>query len=91
MGYMKLNNVSIRENGKKRNLFDKVNEIKRKINLLVPEIDGEKLITIMSHLRRECEGKLYYGRRGQTNKKVELTHTERLIKELFFANLSAKP
>lgn len=82
MSYMKIKNVNIREDGKKRNLFDKVNEIKQRINMLVPEIDGEKLIMIMSHLRREWEGKYYYGRRGTTNKKLKLTHTECLIKEL---------
>ena len=82
MGYWKMKNVNIRENGKKRNLFDKVNELKQKIYMLMPEIDGEKLIIIMRHIRREYEGKLVYGRYGKTNKKVELTHTEHLIKEL---------
>jgi len=82
MSYMKINNVNVRENGKKRNLFDKINEIKEKINILVPEIDGEKLITIMSHLRREYEGRYYYGRHGKSNKILKLTNNERLIKEL---------
>ena len=82
MSYWKMKNVNIRENGKKRNLFDKVNELKQKIYMLMPEIDGEKLIIIMSHIRRDYEGNLFYGRHGKTNKKVELTHTEHLIKEL---------
>lgn len=82
MSYMKLKNRSIRENGHKRNLFDKVSELKQRINVIVPEIDGEKLITIMSHLRREYEGKYYYGRHGNSNKPLELTYNENIIKEL---------
>ena len=82
MTYMKINNVNIRENGKKRNLFDRVNELKKQIYMIVPEIDGEKLISIMSHLRREVEGKYYYGRHGTSNRKLELTNNERLIKEI---------
>ena len=81
MGYMKLRNVNIRENGKKKNLFDKVNEIKEGIKMLLPEIDGNRFITIMSHLRREYEGKLFFGRHGKGGKKIPLTDIERVVKE----------
>ena len=72
MSYMKLNNHHIRENGKKRNLFDKVNEIREKINVVVPEIDGEKMLSILCHIRSDFENKYYYGRRGTTNIKLEI-------------------
>ena len=83
MSYMKLNNTHIRDNGKKRNLFDKVNEIRETINVLVPEIDGEKLIIILNHIRRDFENKYYYGRQGKSDIRLELTPNERLIKEFF--------
>ena len=82
MSYMKLNNHHIRENGKKRNLFDKVNEIREKINVIVPEIDGERMLAILCHIRRDFENKYFYGRRGRTDIKLELTANERLIKEI---------
>ena len=52
MSYMRLYNTHIRENGKKRNLFDKVNEIKEKIKVIVPEIDEDKWLTIIHHVRQ---------------------------------------
>lgn len=81
---MRLNNINVREKGKKRNLFDKVNELKQKINVIVPEIDGQRLIDIVHHIKAERENKYYYGRKGWKTTKIkkELTHVEHLIKEL---------
>ncbi|HLD18439.1 MAG TPA: hypothetical protein VJB90_00305 [Candidatus Nanoarchaeia archaeon] len=79
---MRLYNTHIRENGKKRNLFDKVNEIKEKIKVIVPEIDEHKWLIIIHHVRQDYEGKYYYGRAGSSNIKLKLTNTERLIQEL---------
>ena len=36
MSYDRIGNTHIRENGKKRSIFDKVNEIKRDIKAILP-------------------------------------------------------
>lgn len=75
-------NHRIRENGKKINIFDKVNEIKRDIKSLLPEIEDDRVLTIFSHLRAFYEGHLHYGRRGipeNINRKRELTEAEKII------------
>lgn len=84
MSYMRLNNVNVREKGKKRNLFDKVNELKQKMNVIVPEIEGQRLIDLLHHIKAERENKYYYGRKGWINSKIkkDLTPIEHLIKEL---------
>ena len=84
MSYMRLNNVNVREKGKKRNLFDKVNELKQKMNVVVPEIEGQRLIDHLHHIKAERENKYYYGRKGWINSKIkkDLTPIEHLIKEL---------
>ncbi|MEK7836143.1 MAG: hypothetical protein AAB298_08345 [Pseudomonadota bacterium] len=84
MSYMRLNNINVREKGKKRNLFDKVNELKQKMNVIVPEIEGQRLIDLLHHIKAERENKYYYGRKGWINSKIKknLTPIEHLIKEL---------
>ena len=87
MSYMDLNNARIRENGKKRNLFDKVNEIKQFIKTIFPEIDGDRLMAIMAHCRAYYEKKLYYGRRSSpTRIRRELTLNERIIYDWMLKN-----
>lgn len=87
MSYMKIGNYRIRENGKKRNLFDKVNEIKQYIKTILPEIDSDKLLSIMSHCRRFYEGNLHYGKRDSPNKKPrELSINEKIIYEYLIKN-----
>ena len=51
MSYDRIGNTHIRENGKKRNIFDKVNEIKRDIKAILPEVEGDKLIAMLSKIR----------------------------------------
>ncbi len=82
MSYMRLNNINVRENGKKRNLFDKVNELRQKINVVVPEIDGQRMLVILNHIRMERDDEYYYGRKGRSGIKKELTQMEHFIKEL---------
>jgi len=84
-GTRQMLNRKIRENGVKRNIFDKVSEIKQHINMILPEIDGDKLINMMSHCRRYYEGKLHYGRRNvkeNLDKKRDLTESERILYDL---------
>lgn len=80
MSYMKIGNTCIRENGHKVNIFKVVDKIKKELKAIIPEVEEDKLLTIMCHCRRYYEGKLHYGRRGKLNPKPrELTHTERLV------------
>lgn len=80
MSYDRIGNYRIRENGKKRSLFDKVNEIKLDLKDTIPEIDGDKLIYMLCHCRNFYEGKLCYGRRNSPNKRPrELTTNERIL------------
>jgi len=76
---MNFNNARIREKGKKRNLFDKVNEIKEHIKTFFPEIGSDKILAIMSHCRRFYEGNLHDGRDSCSKKPRPLSHNERLI------------
>lgn len=87
MDYMTLNNAHVRENGRKRSLFDKVNELKNFIKTILPEIEGDKLMGVLAHCRRYYEGKLYYGRRTNPHKRRrELTHNERIVYDYLLRN-----
>ncbi len=75
----------VRDNGKKRSLFDKVAEIKKLLNQVLPELDGNRLLTMLGHCRRYYEGSLYYGRRTSDPEvkkerlKLDLTDLERVL------------
>jgi hypothetical protein len=88
MSYDRIGNWRIREKGqKKKSLFQKVDEIKRDLKEIIPEIEGSKLIEMMSHCRRYYEGKLYYGRRENTNRKPrKLTKNERIVYDYILKN-----
>lgn len=87
LSYMNLNSARIRENGKKRSLFDKVNEINQFIKTILPEIDADKLVGIMSRCRRYYEGKLHYGRRdSEIRRPSELTFNERIVYDYLLKN-----
>ena len=82
-------NYQIRSNGKKINIFDRVNQIKKDIKVLLPEIEDDKLISMFSHMRRYYEGKLHYGRRTNPenwDKKQDLTEAEKLIYDYLLKN-----
>lgn len=75
-------NHQIREKGKKICIFDKVNMIKKDIKVLLPEIEDDKLLAMMSHCRSYYEGKLHYGRHNNPenhNKVKEMTASERVL------------
>ena len=82
----------IRENGKKISLFDKVGHIKEQLNQVLPEIEGNRIIAMMGHCRKEYEGKNYYGRRTsdkeeeKRRKRFELTPMERILYDFLLRN-----
>ncbi len=89
MSYDRLGNHSIRENGRKRSIFDKVNEIKADLKDLFPEIEGDRLIAMFSHCRRFHEGKLHYGRvhnKANKSRVRDLTANEKLLYDYLLRN-----
>ena len=75
MSYDRIGNYRIRENGRKINIFDKVNEIKQHLKDIIPEIESDKLIVILSHCRAYHEGKLHWKkkhpREPSKNKRID--------------------
>lgn len=93
---MKLSNLDmtyrIRENGKKRNLFQKVEEIKRQLKQTLPELSPNRYIPILARCRNYYEGNLYYGRKTtdpeekRKRKKLQLTDIERIVYDFLLRN-----
>jgi hypothetical protein len=82
-------NYRIRDKGKKINVFDKINTIKKDIKELLPEIEDDKIVIMFSHIRSEYEGKLHYGRRGMPEnlkKKKQLTEAEKIVYDYMLKN-----
>ena len=81
MSYDRIGNWRIREKGqKKKSLFQKVDEIRHDLKGIIPEIEGYRLIEMLSHCRRHYNGSLHYGRRDSSTKKPrELTSNERIL------------
>jgi hypothetical protein len=73
------------ENGQRLSVFDKVNQIEKGLNQLLPEFDRSGFIKILSKCRRFYEGKLYHGRytsdkkEQKKRKRLELTEVERIV------------
>ena len=88
ISYDRLGNWRIREKGHvKKSLFQKVAEIKDDIKRIIPELDSDGLISMLSHCRRYYEGKLFYGRRTNPNKQPrDLTANERLLYDYILKN-----
>ncbi len=83
MSYDRIGNYRIRENGKKRNIFDKVNEIKEGIKTILPEVEGDKLISMLSKIRTYLAHKkkgVPLGRRGWKGYR-DLTFNEKVLYE----------
>ncbi len=91
MSYDRIGNTHIRENGKKRSIFDKVNEIKQDIKTILPEVEGDKLISMLSKIRTYISHKkkgVPLGRRGWKGYR-DLTFNEKVLYEyLLKHNLS---
>ena len=82
-------NTQIRENGKKVNIFDKVNKIRIDLKSLLPEVEEDKIIMMFSHVRNFFYGKLYYGRREVPENKLrkrELTKAETILLDYMMKN-----
>ncbi len=86
MSYDRIGNTHIRENGKKRNIFDKVNEIKKDLELILPEIEGDRLIAMFSKIRTYYMHKkkgVPMGRKGWKGYR-DLTINEKILYEYMF-------
>ncbi|MBI2508097.1 hypothetical protein HYV89_04035 [Candidatus Woesearchaeota archaeon] len=82
-------NTQIREDGKKVNIFDKVNRIRSDLKSLLPEIEDDKIIHMFSHARNFFYGKLHYGRRNVPEnrlRKRELTPAETILLDYMMKN-----
>lgn len=82
-------NYRIRDKRKKINIFDKVNSIKQDIRQLIPEIEDNKLLPMLSHIRQFQYGKLHYGRRAikeNLSRKRELTSNEKIVYDYMLKN-----
>jgi len=95
MGYMRLGNTRIRDRrtGKKLNIFQRVEEIRRDIKEIMPEVDPSRYIPMFSRIRREYRGVLYKGKVGVVRKlpmelrlKDELTANEKILYEYLLKN-----
>lgn len=94
MSYMRLGNCRIRDkDGHKKNIFDRVNEIKADLRKLFPEINESEYIRMFSRCRRKYRGVLYKGRIGKVNKlpvelrmRDELTANERILYDYLMKN-----
>jgi len=81
MSYDRIGNTQVRENGKKRSIFDKVNEIKKDLHQILPEIEGDKLIAMFSKIRtyyRHKKRGVPMGRKGWKGYR-DLTLSERVL------------
>jgi len=87
------NHVFINKNGrykgKKIAIFDRINRIKKNLKELIPEVDEDKFLSMLSHIRNFYYGKLDYGRRGvkeNQNRKRELTANEKIVYDYMLKN-----
>lgn len=88
MSYDRIGNTRIRDNGKKKCIFDKVNEIKSGIKDILPEVEGDKLISMLSKIRTYCSHRkkgVPLGRRGQKGYR-SLTNNESILYEYLLKN-----
>jgi len=82
-------NTNIREKGKKVNIFDKVNQIRKDLKGLLPEIEEDKIIPMFSHIRNFFYGNLHYGRRSvpeNKKRKRPLTKAETVLYDYMLKN-----
>jgi hypothetical protein len=82
-------NTKVRYKGKKIPIFDRINLIKNDLKGLIPEIEEDKFLSMMSHIRNYYYGKLHYGRRSNPEnikRKRELTTNEKIILDYLLKN-----
>jgi len=76
MSYDRIGNTHVRIDGRKVNIFDKVQEIKQDLKELLPEIEGDKLIAIFSRVRTYYTNKKKGVYVGRSNKNILRPLTE---------------
>lgn len=82
-------NTRVRYKGKKVAIFDRINIIKNDLKALIPEVEEDKFLSMMSHIRNFFYGKLYYGRRsikGNIERKRDLTNNEKIVLDYLLKN-----
>jgi hypothetical protein len=82
-------NHRVRYNGRKINLFDRINIMKNDLKELLPEIEEDKFLSMASHVRNFFYGHLHYGRRAVPEnlmKKRELTANEKILLDYYLKN-----
>ena len=82
-------NKNVRYKGKKIPIFDRINRIKNDLKALIPEVDEDKFLSMLSHIRNFAYGKLHYGRRAvkeNLNRKRELTANEKILYDYMLKN-----
>ena len=79
-------------NRKKKCIFDKVDEIKKQLNQILPEIEPTRFLPMLGHCRRFHDNTLYYGRRTsnpevkKTRKRLQLSQMEQALYDFLIAN-----
>jgi len=82
-------NTKVRYKGKKILIFDRINRIKNDLIELLPEIEEDKFLLMMSHVRNFFYGNLYYGKRTKPEnkkKKRKLTSNEKIVLDYLLKN-----
>lgn len=82
-------NKNVRYKNKKVPIFDRINRIKNDLKALIPEVEEDKFLSMLSHIRNFSYGKLHYGRRAipeNLERKRELTANERIIYDYMLKN-----
>jgi hypothetical protein len=88
MSYDRIGNYRIREDGKKICIFQKVEEIKRDLKDIIPEVESDKLIAILSKVRtyyRNNKKGVPLGRRGKNGYR-DFTSNERIMYDYMLRN-----
>jgi len=82
-------NKNVRYKNKKIPIFDRINRIKKDLKALIPEVDEDRFLSMLSHIRNFYYGKLYYGRRAVKENVVnkrELTTNEKIVYDYMLKN-----
>jgi hypothetical protein len=95
MDYMSLGNARIRDKrtGKKISIFQRVEELKRDIKAMLPEVEPSSYIKMLSRIRREHDGILWKGKVGNVRKlpvelrlRDKLTFNEKIVYDYLLKN-----
>ncbi|RLI96334.1 MAG: hypothetical protein DRO96_03405, partial [Candidatus Aenigmatarchaeota archaeon] len=88
VSYDRIGNTRIRYKGTKKSIFDKVNEVKIDLKEILPEIEGDRLIAMVSKIRTYLAHKkkgVPMGRYGWKGFR-ELSAAERILYDYMLRN-----